>query len=503
MKPYFRSDYLPERSRFQYKINSFAGFDAAGGEDSVTMNTACYGYNVGVRNGVLVNGPGINEAIVTLADGTSRTVPGLDSFVTGIKIPFLYLRYDAAGAVRDDRIIVFSTDKYLYQASVYTGSFARIPDIGKINEGSVNFCNYCFAGADVLLILLGTGGMYVYNGTSVTYYADAPKLGAVCMHYERLFGADAENAYRLRYSNDLDPTDWEIATGGAGYIDFMDEGGTILRVISYKDYIYIFREHSIVRLSAYADPTDYTLSKVFSTGSIIDAESIVNSEGRVFFMADKYLYAFDGYNVSRVFAGLTELLANTTYVNACCFKNTLYIAAMLKTKDDFAGGDEDVGGGVRYNNGFFSVDLLTGDVAVFRGTSVRGFFPLVAENVSELLVYFGNFRMARFGLLTDTGNLFGEALGKLWESPASLMGSLDKQKSLRRMWLSSRYSLEVVTSVDGCEKCALAYGLARPQMLPVSLVGDTVKIKIGTQNNKMYVTALNLEFDTIRRYHAN
>lgn len=502
MKPYFRREYLPERSRFQHKINAFAGIDAASEPSSLTFNTACYGYNIAFRNGTLVNGFGINEAQVTLADGTPRTLPGLDPFVTGIKIPFLYRRYDASSAARDDRIVVLGTDKYLYEASVSIGSFGRIPGIGKIEEGTVCFCNYCLAGADVLLILLKAGGMYVYDGTAATFHAGAPGLSAVCMHYERLFGADAENSARLWFSNDLDPTDWQIASDGAGYIDLMDEGGAVLRVISYKDAIYIFREHSIVRLTAYTNPADYSLSKVYATGSVIDAESIVCSEGRVFFMADKYLYAFDGYSVTRVFAGLTALLTDTTYVNVCCFKNELYVAAMLKTKEDFAGGDEDTGGGVRYNNGFFCVDLQTGDVAVFRGTSVRGFFPLVAENVSELLVYFGNFRMARFGMLTDSGNVFGKALYKLWESPASVMGSLDKLKSLKCLWLSSRYALEMTAKVDDNEKSVTAYGLGRPQMLPLCLLGDTVKLKISTQNDAMYVAALILEFDTIRRYHA-
>jgi hypothetical protein len=502
MRPYFCRDYLPERSRFQYKINSFAGIDASSEPAALSFNTACYGYNIAFCNGALINGPGINEAEVRLSDGTQRIVPGLDNFATGIKIPFLYRRYVASESRRDDRIVVLGTDKYLYQASVYSGSFARVPDIGKINDGFVSFCNYCLCGEDVLLILLRTGGMYVYNGASVQYYAGAPKLSAVCMHYERLFGADAENASRLWYSNDLDPTDWQIATNGAGYIDFMDEGGAILRVLSYKDAIYIFREHSIVRLTAYTDPSEYSLNKVYSTGSIIDAESIVCSEGRVFFMADRYLYAFDGYSASRVFANLTALLGDTTYVNVCCFKNKLYVAAMLKTQEDYAGGDEDTAGGVRYNNGFFCVDLLTGDTSVFRGTSVRGFFPLVAQNISELLVYFGNFRMARFGMLTESGNLFGKTLHKLWENAGSVMGSLDKLKSLRRIWISSRYAAETIAKVDGCEKSMSAYGHLRPQMLPICLVGDTVKLKFRTQNDIMYISGLIMEFDTIRRYHA-
>lgn len=503
MRPFLRAEQLPPRSRYNYKINAFGSLDAENEHTSMSLGNGVYGFNISINNGILTNGNGINTAEVNLEDGSNRVFPDLGAYVTGIKKPYLYRRYDAVNSMRDDRIVIFGTDRYIYQTSVYSGQYQRLEDVPRVAAGEVCFCNYCLNGADVLLILSDKGGMHVYDGADVTYYSAAPKLRSVCMHYERLFGADAVNPSRLHFSNDLEPTDWTIAPDGAGYIDFMDEGGAIIKVISFKDYIYIFREHSIVRLAAYADPSDYTVSKVFSTGSFIKAESIVYEDGKVFFMADSFLYSFDGYNAVRVFSGITELIADTSNTEACCFKNKLFIAAMLKTKDDSAGADEDQTNGTRYNNGFISIDLQTGGVSVFRGTSVKGFFPLIADRISELLVYFGNFRMGYFGKITDSGNLFGLPLTKVWESPESNLGSLDKIKALRRIYISSRYGLNIETAVDGQKRSSPIYGSDKSEKVALALVGDTAKLKLSTQNDKICVSSVTFEFDMIRRYNAN
>jgi len=146
---------------------------------------------------------------------------------------------------------------------------------------------------------------------------------------------------------------------------------------------------------------------------------------------------------------------------------------------------------------------MTGGVSVFRGASIRGFFPLVSDSISELMVYFGNHRMGYLGKITNSGNLFGIPLNKVWKSPVSNLGSLDKVKTLRRVYVSSRYGIDIETAVDGQRKTLRARGSDKPDMLPVSLVGESASLKISTQNDKMCVSSVTFEFDTIRRYNAD
>ena len=47
-----------------------------------------------------------------------------------------------------------------------------------------------------------------------------------------------------------------------GYIS-PDEGGRAQKVVSFNDYVFIFREYAIHRLTAYTDLTEYKLIKTF------------------------------------------------------------------------------------------------------------------------------------------------------------------------------------------------------------------------------------------------
>ena len=69
--------------------------------------------------------------------------------------------------------------------------------------------------------------------------------------------------------------------------------------------------------------------------------------------------------------------------------------------------------------------------------------------------------------------------------------------------MSSRYGIDIETAVDGQRKTLRARGSDKPDMLPVSLVGESASLKISTQNDKMCVSSVTFEFDTIRRYNAD
>ena len=158
-----------------------------------------------------------------LEDGTARVIPSLTPYVVGIRKLHLYKRYSQSGE-RDDRIIALGTDRYVYQARVSQGDFERLA-VPRADSSGVSFCNYYFNGRDVLLIVSAAGGMNVYDGESCESYPGTPALKSVCMHYERLFGSTPLTLAACTSPRTLDPTNWEVSADGAGYIDFMDDGG--------------------------------------------------------------------------------------------------------------------------------------------------------------------------------------------------------------------------------------------------------------------------------------
>ena len=85
----------------------------------------------------------------------------------------------------------------------------------------------------------------------------------MCLHYERLFAVVGGERNRLAFSANLEPTDWTEDLSSGGFIEMQDERGGLNRVISYNDYIYVFRDFGVARVSAYGDQTDFSVSQLF------------------------------------------------------------------------------------------------------------------------------------------------------------------------------------------------------------------------------------------------
>lgn len=47
----------------------------------------------------------------------------------------------------------------------------------------------------------------------------------------------------------------------AGFINFSDECGDVIKVVSFSNYLYVFREYGIFRLTAYGDQNDFCLKR--------------------------------------------------------------------------------------------------------------------------------------------------------------------------------------------------------------------------------------------------
>ena len=106
--------------------------------------------------------------------------------------------------------------------------------------------------------------MVVWDGVSDPYEVlDAPKISSMALHYERLFATVDGEKNSVWFSDDLDPTNWSMSLDEAGFIELIDERGALLKVVSFLDYIYIFREYGISRLTAYGDQTSFSVSNLF------------------------------------------------------------------------------------------------------------------------------------------------------------------------------------------------------------------------------------------------
>ena len=87
-------------------------------------------------------------------------------------------------------------------------------------------------------------GVYLVDPAATNIKVNnAPKITSMCVHYERIFATVQDNQNALWFCKEFDPTKWEIDGTGAGFIEMVDERGYLTKVISFLDYVYIFREY--------------------------------------------------------------------------------------------------------------------------------------------------------------------------------------------------------------------------------------------------------------------
>ena len=296
-----------------------------GFNDEVSGENGGYRYademqNFRVERGKLVTGEGVKF---------------LDSeFVTPNSVAervYFYRRFDPAVG-NDDRVIVYCLDKKLYECSVSGGTFTEIPNI-TLAEPPEAEC-YNFNGTDVIIFSKSGGGIYIYDGTTTTAVNDAPIITSMCFHNERLFvtTGGADNA--LWFSDDFDPTNWNVSLTEAGFIDLNDFRGDMKRVVSFGDYLYVFRTFGITRITAYSDQRLFSAANVFQSSGKIYEKSITVCGNCILFMASDGLYRFDGVSATKISGKLSDyLVPEFDEVKGQYYNGYAYMLVLTKSGD--------------------------------------------------------------------------------------------------------------------------------------------------------------------------
>ena len=210
-----------------------------------------------------------------------------------IKKAFHFRRKDSTGAL-DDRIVCVLSDGTVWNTKIFAlDTWHRFENF-TIN-GDSDAVNYNYKSEDVLLVAAEQIGMFIVRADRVSYLDKAPKFTSIAVHNERVFGTLNENKNQVWFSDDFDPNNWTISSTEAGYIDFSDDLGNAIKVVSFLNYLFVFRDYGIMRLTAYGDQNDFLMKKVFTDTGRIYKNSIVSCGDKIMFCAEDGGYAVGGY----------------------------------------------------------------------------------------------------------------------------------------------------------------------------------------------------------------
>ena len=453
--------YASPKSR-KITVNPLGEINGKTGEGVGGYGYSVASYNFDTSKGDLRDGKGFSAINAFLPYAAKRI--------------YYYRRISGEDAVLD-AVLVWCGDGYIYSLKLAGGTPVKLAALYFTKEPTA--VNYNFNGEDVMIFSSENAELKIYDGTNVITVSSAPKVESMCVHGERLFLTDSSNHNSLWFSDDFDPTNWNVSLSEAGFIDMIGEKGRLLKVISFGGYIYVFRSYGITRVTAYGNQKSFSVADLFVSSGKIRGESITVCGDCVLFFASDGLYRFDGLSAARISDAYKESIDfSFGKVRGAYYNGRAYFVV----KAVFEGESE---------NCLFNVDPKNYSEYYF----IKGGKPVdvtVAGGVNdyELLLVSGDGKILR---LTDECATAGVPNTKIWLGKFGDFGFTAKRKLLSEISFYSATALQIEVSADGRTKVYGVKGKIERQIIRPNLTADRFSVKVKCTEKGARVVGLTLK----------
>lgn len=357
--------------------------------------------------------------------------------------PYIYENY-----------LIFQTDEGNFYLLDIASNIDFVLQIGNLNLTEVPVVlNYNLNGEDSILIC-SPSGMWYWNTTLVNAVKveNAPKIKNMCLHYERIFATIENDRNEIWFSDDLNPTNWNVSLTEAGFIKFSDERGIVNKVVSFNDYVYVFREYGISRLTAYASQEEFSITQLFVSSGKIYGNSVCVCGDRILMLTQNGIYVFDGYSTTKLNLSIDNLIKNAQNQSVCSAycNGKYYLACNLNFNDNIQIGCENNTNFV--NNALLELDLETNTLNIMRGVDIRHLNAVTDDKISKVIACYFENNSFNFGEIGNFGGVYGTSLNKCWKSPLSDCGYPEKQKVVKNIFLKSNVPVKITIRTENATK---------------------------------------------------
>ena len=486
---FYKKD-LPTKSQSSVKLsisNFSKGINTDKDQSVLDMNQSPLSYNFLYINGALKQGYGIGNVSLVDKTGTSYVVDSLYSDHEKFLKLWIYRSNPAYEGEATYANIFIMDDTYHIYRIIFDYTFIPLLPYtatdGLFTQVPLSAVSYRYNSKDYLVMSSLADGVYLVDPAATNIKVNnAPKITSMCVHYERIFATVQDNQNALWFCKEFDPTKWEIDGTGAGFIEMVDERGYLTKVISFLDYVYIFREYGIARLVGYADETEFVVSQIFSSSSKIYENTVCICGDVVLMLTGNGLYAFDGLNTKKINLGIDEMFEGQKNEDAvCCFyKGKYFLACKLNYPDEYMAEE-----GEYVNNSLLVYDTETGELSITRGIDIRDMAAIQETRNNKVVMIFRGDNELLLGELNDSGKFFNVNLKKFWSSPKTDLGYGNKLKLIKEVYLESDYPCELEVKCDNkIKKYSIKQGSnririnKRAKQLSLNIISTTGEARI-------------------------
>ena len=465
----------PKVLRRKITVSSFKnGMKLKSHEKISDISTAKYIRNLDYSTGVLKTGVGSSKF-------NTFTYSNLSSYKLLAIYP--YIRFNHNTNSYEEKIICYCSDKCLYSASVSGGAFTKVSS--QTLESAPKVIEYNYLDDDILL-LSSSNGLFYLNDNILTKIDGAPDITSLCIHNERIFATVGGEGKSLWFSDDFNPTNWAISIDEAGFIDYFDGNGKLLKVVSFLDYVYVFREYGISRVSASGSQEEFTSVNLFGKQGKIIGSSVTECGDFIVLLTSSGFYTFNGYSTTKILSELDDFLIGCDNSNAkgVFYDNKFYIKMQIALD----GTIEDA---------LLSYDIYTGAYQITTGLNILD-LAFFGGSVNKLL-YIPKSSLNVYKV-DDGGAHNNSALLKEWVSPFCDLGISSKNKTLTKVSINTKQKIDLTITADDKVVSFNVDGKGNNAVFPM-LKGERFRIKISSKDRIVEIHNLVLYVDYVKEIY--
>ena len=452
-------------------------------------------YNFCTQTGELITGYGFSDLVlpIDINDETTRTVWFSD---VQRKNLWFFKSYNATSGKFSYKILCDNQNGNLEMLNVFSpGIFTTEILLESPFQNSPTGICYTVNNEDYILFS-GEEGLYKFTeGEVVKHNAVLPKFVDLCYGYENLFGIVEGKRSYVFYSLTLDPMQWTV---DENVIELTDERGKCNSLIYFNDYLYVFRDYGITKISKYSTRGEFSVYNLFTSGNKIYGKTVVKCEDDVFFFTRDGLYKFNGSSTDKINLNINALFKNINNENAvACFSENQYIlACKLNFNDEQKIGCENHEDGF-VNNAIIFYDIHKNTFNILRGVDVHSLLALNQENVSTVLATFNKEYKNKIGMLNKNGEFFGNFLNAEWGSVKTDLGHLELIKNIKEIYIKSQEDCNIKIQTNLEEKEVKIKGKNKLQKIKTFVKGNEFCVKVCA-NNQSRISPFKLKIEVVK-----
>lgn len=430
-------------SRQRLKLSGFKGYDRDKTVSVLPCDYTGKSFNFGFEHGTLVDGAGaLYLKGIRKGSSVEEDLPPYREAEGGHKIfifksdveednytDIMLLHYEGASALSMGKYM----DEWYEMGAPLESSFTIGINVMDKN-GTMVF----------LMVETRRGEMYVFYGARLDRLDSKKSVYTMCKHAERVFAVKIDETNKVVYSDALDIDNWDVSLDAGGYIVFDRELGKIQKLMSFNDYLYVFFEYGIYRVSASGDQLSFTVKRLYTACSLIFPDTVVEAGDRIIFTAGDGIYAFDGYDVTRISKCVNHILhTHMTGLTAAYCKHKYYLSLKYDESAEHIGEENDC---------MAVVNLIDGSVELSRGFNVYNMATLPTDR--QNLVVGVTVAVNRLLEVRDRyGRFLDQDLQKTWEIENIDMGKPGSLKIIRSVESNSSAPYTMGFVNEKGEKC--------------------------------------------------